>query len=86
MNICISKLNFQWIFETLFSMIDMFIVYISDPRQYVLISYIYIQYIEYEPKVESYQILKKIFYNYIIYIFHRQCMIYNVNDKRYNNI
>lgn len=41
---------------------------------------------EYEPKVESYQILKKIFYNYIIYIFHRQCMIYNVNDKRYNNI
>lgn len=55
-------------------------------RTYIIYIYIYIQYIEYEPKVESYQILKKIFYNYIIYIFHRQCMIYNVNDKRYNNI
>lgn len=58
----------------------------SEISTYLYHIYIYIQYIEYEPKVESYQILKKIFYNYIIYIFHRQCMIYNVNDKRYNNI
>lgn len=70
--IYISKHNFQWIFETLFSMIDTFIVYISDPRQHVHTCMIYVYIISNISR--ELKVIK--FWGRIFLIFHRQRMMY----------